>query len=288
MSAGAVIGREEELGEIRACLTAAAEGPAGLLLTGEPGIGKTALWESALALARVGDARVLTHRSVQTEATFAFSGLSDVVAPAYDDVADDLPSPRRAALRPPCCSRMRRTGGRRSACHRPRRARRPANAGGGVASRRRARRPAMARSILGRSPGRRAAAPRRHTRLRARDDADVADADDLVARGTVARARRGSTRTGGDPRTSPSRPRNRPPATAAHATAYGVRRQPLLRRRAGSGRRVAALRRACARAGQPAHASRRATRRSVGWSRGRSPDSRCAGSTVGRSGRALV
>lgn len=98
MSAGAVIGREEELGEIRACLTAAAVGPAALLLTGEPGIGKTTLWEAGLALARTGSARVLTHRSVAAEATFAFAGLSDVISPVFDEVADDLPSPRRAAL----------------------------------------------------------------------------------------------------------------------------------------------------------------------------------------------
>ena len=52
MSAGAVIGREEELVEIQACLTACAEGPAGLLLTGEPGIGKTVLWEAGVAKTR--------------------------------------------------------------------------------------------------------------------------------------------------------------------------------------------------------------------------------------------
>ena len=65
MSAGAVIGREEELGEIRACLTAAAEGPPALTLAGEPGIGKTVLWEAGVEDARERGYRVLVHRSVR-------------------------------------------------------------------------------------------------------------------------------------------------------------------------------------------------------------------------------
>jgi DNA replication protein DnaC len=75
MSAGAVIGREEELGEVRACVTACADGPAALTLAGEPGIGKTVLWEAGVEDARERGYRVLVHRSVEAEAGFAFAGL---------------------------------------------------------------------------------------------------------------------------------------------------------------------------------------------------------------------
>jgi DNA-binding CsgD family transcriptional regulator len=98
MSAGAVIGREEELGEVRACLTACAEEPALLALAGEPGIGKTVLWEAGVAEARERGYRVLAHRSVQAEAGFAFAGLTDLIAPVFEEAADELAAPRRAAL----------------------------------------------------------------------------------------------------------------------------------------------------------------------------------------------
>ena len=98
MSADAVIGREEELGEIRASLTACADGPASLALAGEPGIGKTVLWEAGVADARQRGYRVLAHRSVQAEAGFAFAGLTDLVAPVFEEAAEELAAPRRTAL----------------------------------------------------------------------------------------------------------------------------------------------------------------------------------------------
>jgi DNA-binding CsgD family transcriptional regulator len=98
MSAGAVIGREEELGEVRACVTACADGPAALTLAGEPGIGKTVLWEAGVEDARERGYRVLVHRSVEAEAGFAFAGLSDLVGPVFEEVAGELAAPRRRAL----------------------------------------------------------------------------------------------------------------------------------------------------------------------------------------------
>src|SRR3954462_7800300 len=98
MPAGAVIGREEELGEIGACLTACAAGPVALTLAGEPGIGKSVLWQAGVEDARQRGYRVLVHRSVEAEAGFAFAGLSDLVAPVFDEVASEVPAPRRAAL----------------------------------------------------------------------------------------------------------------------------------------------------------------------------------------------
>jgi MoxR-like ATPase len=45
------IGRDAELASLRAFLSAAHDRPAALLIEGEAGIGKTTLWEAALAAA---------------------------------------------------------------------------------------------------------------------------------------------------------------------------------------------------------------------------------------------
>jgi DNA-binding CsgD family transcriptional regulator len=98
MLADAIIGREEELGEVRDWLGACADGPASLALAGEPGIGKTVLWEAGVAEARERGYRVLAHRSVEAEASFAFAGLTDLIAPVFEEVAGELAAPRRTAL----------------------------------------------------------------------------------------------------------------------------------------------------------------------------------------------
>ena len=74
-------------------------GRASLVLRGEPGIGKTILWQTAVEEARGLGRRVLVHRAVEAEAVLAFSGLIDLVAPILDEVADALPEPRERALR---------------------------------------------------------------------------------------------------------------------------------------------------------------------------------------------
>jgi DNA-binding CsgD family transcriptional regulator len=93
-----VIGRDAELGAIDEFLGAAARRPAALMLCGEPGIGKTTLWECAVAEARARGHRVLAHRSVQAEAGLAFAGLIDLAGEALAEVADALAPPRRRAL----------------------------------------------------------------------------------------------------------------------------------------------------------------------------------------------
>ena len=97
MAARAVVARETELDHLRAFL--AGGELRSLVLRGEPGIGKTILWQTAVEEARALGRRVLVHRAVEAEAALAFTGLIDLVAPILDEVADALPEPRRRALR---------------------------------------------------------------------------------------------------------------------------------------------------------------------------------------------
>ena len=94
----AVIGRDEELGSIEAFLAEAEHGPRALVLSGEPGIGKTILWEEGVGEAKRGSRLVLSHRSVEAETSLSFTGLSDLLAPVFDEVAPSLAPLRRRAL----------------------------------------------------------------------------------------------------------------------------------------------------------------------------------------------
>jgi DNA-binding CsgD family transcriptional regulator len=93
-----VIGRDDELSEIAAFLDGLPDGPAALVLSGEAGIGKTILWEAAVEDARSRFGSVLTCRGVEAEASLSFAGLSELLAPVFDDVAPWLLAPRRRAL----------------------------------------------------------------------------------------------------------------------------------------------------------------------------------------------
>jgi DNA-binding CsgD family transcriptional regulator len=93
--ARAVIGRDDELGLVRGLLDRAEAGTAALVLTGEPGIGKTILWESGVEEAR-RQARVLACRGAETEAAMTFAGLADLLAGCEDVVSELLPLRREA------------------------------------------------------------------------------------------------------------------------------------------------------------------------------------------------
>ena len=79
-------------------LARASEGPAALVLSGEPGIGKTVLWEAGLQNARGRFGSILTCRGVEAEASLSFAGLSELLGDVLDDVGASLAPPRRHAL----------------------------------------------------------------------------------------------------------------------------------------------------------------------------------------------
>ena len=93
-----MIGRESELGDIAWFLTEVTRGPAALVLAGEPGIGKTALWRAAVAQAKARSFCVLTARPVEAEAGLAFAALADLLEPVAAEVLPVLPEPQRRAL----------------------------------------------------------------------------------------------------------------------------------------------------------------------------------------------
>jgi DNA-binding CsgD family transcriptional regulator len=92
-----VIGREPELAMLAEFLDEDTAWLA-LLLTGGPGIGKTALWQRGLDLAVDRDIRVLSARPSGAEAELSFAGLFDLLEGIDIGSVSGLPVPQRRAL----------------------------------------------------------------------------------------------------------------------------------------------------------------------------------------------
>ncbi|MEQ3551130.1 AAA family ATPase [Pseudonocardia nematodicida] len=92
-----LFGRRAETGALDRLLVRAAGGAgSGLVLWGEPGVGKTALLEYAVGAAP--DATVLRCRGTRMEAGLAFAALHELLWPVTDRL-EALPGPQAAALR---------------------------------------------------------------------------------------------------------------------------------------------------------------------------------------------
>jgi DNA-binding CsgD family transcriptional regulator len=95
---GEVVGRERELQFVGAFFDGSVESPAGLVLEGEPGIGKSTLWLAAVTMARERGLVVLVASPAQAEHGLAHVGLGDLFDGVLDDVIGELSPPRRRAL----------------------------------------------------------------------------------------------------------------------------------------------------------------------------------------------
>jgi DNA-binding NarL/FixJ family response regulator len=93
-----VVGRDAELVVLEAFLAGAESGPATLVLTGAPGIGKTTLWKAAMGIARRRAFTSLTCRPVGVEAQLSFAGLGDLLDSVPRTTIAELPEPQRVAL----------------------------------------------------------------------------------------------------------------------------------------------------------------------------------------------
>ncbi len=91
-----LVGRESELEAVEAFLRS--KRPHVLAIVGEPGIGKTTLWQAAVERARAQGARVLIARPTEAESRLAFAGLADLLAEMPDELFARLPEPQRVGL----------------------------------------------------------------------------------------------------------------------------------------------------------------------------------------------
>ena len=96
-TAAHAVGREQELAAIDEFLLALGASGA-VVVEGEPGIGKTTVWQATVEGAEARGLRVLRAAPAQSEAELAFSSLADLLGPALEDVVGELPPPQRSAL----------------------------------------------------------------------------------------------------------------------------------------------------------------------------------------------
>src|SRR5581483_8136746 len=77
---GVILGREKELRLANSFLDSLPHGSAACVLTGEPGIGKTAVWSRTVARARAASLRVLSCAPAELEAALSYAALTDLLA----------------------------------------------------------------------------------------------------------------------------------------------------------------------------------------------------------------
>jgi DNA-binding CsgD family transcriptional regulator len=91
-----LVGRQREIARVREFLAEARRAPAALLIEGDAGIGKSALFEQATEA--VTDLRLLLARCVQPESGLAYAGLADLLGGWTTPALPLLPPPQRRAL----------------------------------------------------------------------------------------------------------------------------------------------------------------------------------------------
>jgi predicted ATPase len=91
------VGRDAEIAEIRAFLSAAPGELGAVAITGDAGIGKTVVWQHLLEAAD-RSFTVLSCRPAPAERPLAFSALDDLFGDVADQVLPALPGPRRRAV----------------------------------------------------------------------------------------------------------------------------------------------------------------------------------------------
>jgi DNA-binding CsgD family transcriptional regulator len=91
-----LVGREAELHAVHDALARPA--PVGIVLEGEAGIGKTALWRAGVGWAAANGLRTLVARPAEAETGLSHAALGDLLTPLAEELGGELPEPQRHAL----------------------------------------------------------------------------------------------------------------------------------------------------------------------------------------------
>jgi DNA-binding CsgD family transcriptional regulator len=92
-----IVGREAELAALEEFLESS-DWPRAFVLTGEPGVGKTTLWEAGVELGRRRGLRVLAARGSSAETQLSSAGLIDLLDAVSREELAELPQPQLQAL----------------------------------------------------------------------------------------------------------------------------------------------------------------------------------------------
>ena len=98
MDSTPIFGRDKELVRLDGFIRGVSDGPRTLVLEGEPGIGKSTLWNAGVQRADELGYRVLRARPAEAEQRLSFAALGDFLTNAHDEIGF-LPAPQRRALR---------------------------------------------------------------------------------------------------------------------------------------------------------------------------------------------
>src|SRR5690348_13663150 len=98
MTTPVVIGQDVELAALREFVDAQGKLPAGLVLDGEAGIGKTTLWRYGLAAAEGTGYQIMATQATASESELGFAVLADLLQERAAELMADLPLHQRRAL----------------------------------------------------------------------------------------------------------------------------------------------------------------------------------------------
>ena len=98
MAVPELVGREAELAALDDFLRAPQEHAGCFVLEGPAGIGKTSVWEAAVAIAAADGFRTLVARPSGEEMQLGFTGLADLFDRLDGSVLEELPAPQRRAV----------------------------------------------------------------------------------------------------------------------------------------------------------------------------------------------
>jgi len=92
-----LVGRDAELRQLHTALATASEHGAAVLVTGQPGIGKTSLLDAVVREARSRSYRTLAVTGLESESQLPYAGLHQLLQPVLE-ASGKLPGPQRTAL----------------------------------------------------------------------------------------------------------------------------------------------------------------------------------------------